>query len=615
MMRALETLAGHDKEEGVGGAPRAKNVAVIHLALAAIVLSMAAYITYVAMTVRVEQYDGYVYLNNAKRLLDLPPARFEHIRPPLLSLAAAASVRLAAFVGNTGPGCFVWPHLTAVIISLLSALAVGFMLRRHLGTTLAFAGIALFVVTRLFLRYGPFAMADILSAGTVAVALALYARTWTDGKTPPAWRDFRRTGVLVGCAMLAKQPLGLILPALALSEVFYALHFRRLERRRVLGLALTTAVGVLVFVGIQLLIFTWLYGEDALEAAAYSAKYDFSPRSVSNRLVASTAGDSNWDYATLAWHTLSPPVFLAGVAGLVLALKQRQARDLPYLAWLAVLGGTIVCMLSHTEARYLLPLVPIWLYFAMRALEAGVQAGQRWWSHGRAARVVLVAVGCLSVASVLWESAVQVWLNLDPFYTADGQRRTLHALLSARGPQGKLRWFGPLATYHPARLARLKGDDYFDIFHIGADSLEYFLSEAIVPANRIADLGDGDAVLKAPDTYYRSSSLPKEGAPPPQIWNARVLGPSPDSSGGVARMQTPNGDIVVRVVRLAASPASLLLTPESDLGTWYVYFRLQDGTMVGGRSTTLQAWRAIAFNAPAATPVMGVLLMRVASTP
>ena len=579
----------------------------LRFVLAAIVVSMTVYITYVATTARIEQYDGYVYLNNAKRILDLPPAKFEHYRPPLVSLAMLAAVRLAASGAPANTGYFVWPHLTAALISLLSALAVGLMLRRHWGTTLALAGVTFFVTSRLFLRYGPFVMADLLSAGLVASVLAVYLRTWTGGEKLPAWRDYRLCGLVLGAALLGKQSLGLILPALVLSEILHAVHFKRWQPRRLLGLAVTITVGVLVFLSVELLIFTWLYGADGLEAAAYTAKNDFHPRSVTNRLAASTVGDSNWNYATLAWHALSPPVVLAGVLGLGLALKQRQARDLPYLAWLAVLGGTIICLLSHTETRYLLPVVPMWLYFVLRAIEAIAGAVRRLWLKGLRWRLALVGIGCLLMTSLAVNSLEQFQLNNDAFYTADFHRRTLRALLAARGPHGRLRWFGPLATFHPAHRADLKGDDYFDIFHIGADSLEYFLNEPIVPVDQIAGLDDGDAVLKAPDTYYRNSSIPPEGVPPPQIWTARVLGPSPESADGSRRMRTPDGSIGVG---LATSQGYLALRPEEEIGSWHVYVRLPDGTLRGGDSVDFRVGQTVVLDAPDTTQVAGLLLMR-----
>jgi 4-amino-4-deoxy-L-arabinose transferase-like glycosyltransferase len=579
----------------------------LRFALAAIVVGMAIYITYVAATARVEQYDGYVYLNNAKRILDLPPAKFEHYRPPLISLAMLASVRLAAAGPPANIGYFLWPHLAAVVISLLSALAVGLLLRRHSGTTLALVGVTFFVTSRLFIRYGPFVMADLLSAGLVALVLAAYLRTWTDGQQLPAWRDYRFCGLLLGAALLGKQSLGLILPALVLSEILHAIHFRRWQSRRLWGLALTIGIGVLVFLSVELLIFTWLYGADALEAAAYTAKNDFHPRSVANRLAASTVGDSNWNYATLAWQVFSPPVILAGALGLGLALKQRQARDLPFLAWLAVLGGTITCLLRHTEARYLLPAVPMWLYFVLRAMEAIADVVRRFWSKSRPWRLAVIAAACVSVISLAATSLKQIRLNDDAFYTADSHRRTLRSLLAAREAHGRLRWFGPLATFYPAHRANLKGDDYFDIFHLGADSLEYFTSEPVVPVEQIAGLGDGDAVLKAPDIYYRNSSIPPEGVPPPQIWTARVLTPSIESAGGSRRMQTPDGSIGIG---LAASRGYLALRPEEGIGSWHVYVKLPDGTLEGGDSVDFRDGQSVVLDAPDTTPVAGLLLMR-----
>jgi hypothetical protein len=485
------------------------------------------------------------------------------------------------------------------------------MLRRHLGPTLALAGVTFFVTSRLFLRYGSFVMADLLSAGLVASVLAVYLRTWTEGATLPERRDYRLCGVLLGAALLAKQPLGLLLPALVLSEIAHAIHFKRWQRERLRGLVVTLAVGALVFLSVQLLIFTWLYGADGLEAALYSAKYDFSPRSVSNRLAASTAGDSNWDYVTMAWRTLSPPVVLAGAVGLFLALKQRQTRDLPYLVWLAVVGGTITCLLSHTEARYLTPLLPMWLYFVLRAIEAAGGLVRRLWSRSRFWRAALIVVGSWPVVSVAGSGVEQMRLNQDPFYASDPHRKILHALQAARGPHGKLRWFGPLATFHPAHRANLKGDDYFDIFHIGQDSLEYFLDEPIVPASQIADLDDGDAVLKAPDIYYRNRSIPPEGVPAPSIWTARVLSPSPESDGGASRLRSPDSTLVVR---LATIQGHLALVPEQDSGRWHAYVKLSDGTLRGGGTIDLLAGQATVLSEPA-MDVLGLLLMRMADNP
>jgi hypothetical protein len=582
-------------------------VAALRLALVAVVIGIAAYITYVAVAVRVEQYDGFVYLNNAKRLLELPPARFEHWRPPLLSLAMVVPVELAAWGPAGGAGYFVWPHLAAVVITLLSTLAVGLLLRRQLGITLALVGVVGFVTSRLFIRYGPFVMADQLSAGVVASVLAVYLRTWTDSETAPSMHDYRLCGLLLGFALLTKQPLILMVPAMGLSEILYAVHFRRWERRRLVGLVVTMAVGTLVFIGVQLFIFTWLYGADAIEAAVYSVKNDFSPRSVSNRLAASTVGDSSWNYASLAWHVFSPPVVVVGAIGVLIALRERQARDLPVLAWLVVLGGTLTCLISHTEARYLLPVAPMWLFFVLRAAETGMNLV---WHKGVGWRVTAVALALLAMLSLGRESVLQLRLNSDPFYTADSQRRTLQALLAARGPHGKLRWFGPLATLHPAHRASLVGDDYFDIFHIGSDSLEYFLREPIVPLEQIADLGDGDAVLKAPDTYYRGSSLPPGGAPPPQIWSTRVLGPSPASPAETQRLQTADGAVTVR---LGAEQGRLTLTPEQSAGPWYVYVRLSDGKLVGGAPIVLRAGQAVVLDISDRGEVAGLLLMAEAS--
>ena len=73
---------------------------------------------------------------------------------------------------------------------------------------------------------------------------------------------------------------------------------------------------------------------------------------------------------------LGPTLALAA-GGLALALVQREDRDVPTVTWLAVLGGGIVFAIRHNEARYLLPVVPAVIYFAVRATEATVGALSR----------------------------------------------------------------------------------------------------------------------------------------------------------------------------------------------------------------------------------------------
>jgi hypothetical protein len=232
----------------------------------------------------------------------------------------------------------------------------------------------------------------------------------------------------------------------------------------------------------------------------------------------------------------------------------------------------------------------MWLYFVLRAIEAMVLAVRRLWSRSLPWRLTLSAIGCLSIASIVGESMDQFRLNQDPFYTADSHRRTLRALLAARGPHGRLRWFGPLATFQPVHRANLRGDDRFDMFRVGNDSLEYFSDEAIVPVDQIADLNDGDAILKAHDTSHRYRSAPREGVPPPEIWMARVLSPSRECLGGTSRLQTPDGTIVAH---LSVIQGQLSLRHEGVSGSWYVYAKSANGSLSGGDRYDFRAGQAI----------------------
>ena len=165
--------------------------------------------------------------------------------------------------------------------------------------------------------------------------------------------------------MLTKYPLFVLGFALLLSELWLAALTRRIDRRCAWGVVIAGALGVALFLAVQLLLMWIVSGSGAL------ALFVKTLRHLPTMSGAGAIPGESWlDYGAMTVTMLSLPTLLLAGAGVLLAVRRPETRDIPCLAALAVTGGTTLFLVPHTEARYLLPAVPFLLYFALRSVEA-----------------------------------------------------------------------------------------------------------------------------------------------------------------------------------------------------------------------------------------------------
>jgi hypothetical protein len=526
------------------------------IVLAALVALAFVYTLHRAVSLRIEYHDGYEYLMNSRALLGDRFAAFTIIRPPFLSLAQLPAVALARRGPPGGLALLLLPHLTSAFLSLLTAGVVFRVYRPALGTTLAGLGTLLLVTTPLFVRYGAHAIADIPSAGWTAAAVGLYLRA-RDRRSAGA---YALCGVALGGAVLTKYPLVTVILALATAELAYGLRDRRVDGRGWAGLVLAGAVAAAFFVAVNGAVIGYRDpGEARLHLRALRGFWLLA------KWYGATHHESWRDYAQMSVFMLSVPTLVLAAVGLARAVAERNGHDVAFLAWLAVVGGSIVFGIGHTEARYLLPAVPAVVYFAARG--AGAVAG---WRPGGLARTAAVAL----VGWAVWSGVQQAILDRDPVFRSDVERRATLALLHARRPGGRLLWLGALHTFHTRDPAPMPADEYFDTFHYAPLVASYLLGERVQPLRAaggdpdalVALVQDGDAILRAADREYETRTLPPEGVPPPEVWAVHRLALRPAGDG--ASVGTADGAVSLRV---AHDGGGVRLTPAQTLGAWSLF--------------------------------------------
>jgi hypothetical protein len=516
-----------------------------------------------AIVLRIEYCDGYEYQTNARAILG-DPFYYDALRPPLITLTQLPAMLLAR---RSAPGSLVReiaPHCVAAVMSVLSVIAIFVLFRRVFSPDLALLGTVLFVGGRYFVRYAAHVMADVASAGFAAATVAAYLAA----RERRTMATYGLLGVSLGAAVLAKFPAAALGPVLLVTELGLALRARRLQPWRWGGLLLAGAVAGAVILAAQAVIYTTLHGRGAMQALLA----DFGPArmrgihgqaSFSPSWRASRGGTG----AHGPRHALGPTLAVACVGSRSPA--GREDRDLPFIFWLVVVGSGIVFGIGgHNEARYLLPVVPAILYFALRAVEAAAGSVRPRWRRG-----ALATGSAVLLLGTLAGGVRQAWHDRDPIFFSDAGRRSAVRLLASRRGNGRLLWFGALHGLHPRDATMMPEDEYFDVFHFPYYAVQHFVDEPVIRLGPgsipVPDLPlsplllDGDAILRTTDKLYSTATLPADGVPPMEVWRLDRMTVVRDGRGFVS--QNPRVRFVVDVVGDQRTIRS-----ERDLGRWSV---------------------------------------------
>jgi hypothetical protein len=324
----------------------------------------------------------------------------------------------------------------------------------------------------------------------------------------------------------------------------------------VAGLALAGVTSAGTFVAVLALVFA--LGEGFAQLARFPAALHSAFATASSYL-RPLPHESTWDYVGFLPDTLAWPLLALAVVGLGFLIWNRQERDLPgdlpFLAWLVGLGGLLIATAGHNEARYLLPVFPALLYFAVRGLE---ELLLRLPSPRPAGAL---ALGLVLVCTA--GGARQAWADRDPVFRADFQRGAAAALARLRRPGGRLRWIGPFACVYPLARLPLPHDEFFNTFHFYGPAMSYFLGQPAEVTSALAYAADGDAVAVV-GPNCDGEALPATPAPPWRIHavsrrRLTAAGSGSDTwttDGHDLSLRVSSGDhgLVLRITRAPALP-------------------------------------------------------------
>ena len=578
----------------------------------ALAIVFAGYTLWRGFTLQVDYYDGYRYLANARRLLGDDQVSFDKIRPPLLALLQAPVVALARLGGPANPTLVHGPHLLSALLSLLGALALFLLYERSCGQRMALLGTLLFMSTRYFVRYGAHVMTDLATAGAAAAAVS----AWTRARESPSVRRYVVCGAALGGTMAIKFSSVLLFPALIAAELISTLApgdkpgvgrpAPAPHRQRWAGLALSGATAAASFFVVEELVLWRVYGTGAwgeFRAAMQGAR----------GAVDAWPGESWRDYVPMLQTMVSPPVVGLAVAGMAVALWRPERRDVPFWTWLLLIGGSIVFIVGHNEARYLLPALPPFLYFALRAAESASVFRRRTAEPRIGSPAVGLALSLLVGVAVLGSVAnglAQAWSDQDPIFRRDVQRRAPALAVASLRNDGQLWILGKRHTLSTQDPGPVPQDEFWNTFHYERHVAEYFLGRSLrvlpVPNGpapavtpRLATwVADGDAILRLDDLNYYTSRFPPPPIPRPlEVWSVRRM--DFRATTDAPEMLVDRAGASVRVER-GPGGGELLLAADRSLGDFAAFVVMAGATeprFVGNVRLAAEAPTSVQANA------------------
>ncbi len=409
-----------------------------------------AWLWLAAIWIKVEYYDGYDAISNARFLTGEFPA-FILTRAPLMP-ALLAPVRLLTRGLGLHPLEVRPYHVVSAALHTAYLLGIYSFLRRRHGESMAVLAVfATSILNFVFFSYAPFISHDLLPGGLFLLMLVLADRVGRPGGRR-AWGALVLTGA---AAALIKPTYGLFWVCVLLSEGLPYLLSRGQSDRRGLRVGAAMLGGAALSGILYWLIMAMVLGRNFPGRPPFLLRPYLQIQQVMTQYEGTPVRFPVWVYVrNLPFYGLLNLVLL--VPGLVLCLRRDRFSRSVAVSWIAAFAAMHV--LAFREVRYLAFLTPLSAYIGCRS------APLLFKSRFNAALLALLAVDLVLAGG----EALRLRA---PFYR-DGPQR---AFCDAVRPGDRLRspvFYTGLMSFIPPLNSPFAGDRYHRMFHIGPRHLQ-----------------------------------------------------------------------------------------------------------------------------------------------
>lgn len=475
---------------------------VVSLLLAPIV-AVTGYLLWVASYIKIDYYDSFLILLNARCVATLNVLGYSGSRPIILPIVLSPIFLIEKLAKWPGFG-FVASHMFMILFFVLLVWVTYRLFRFQLGRGFALAGVALMSLNNVLVHASPFCKEDVFAAFLLSSAFYFYLKSTRKGRL----RDYAFSGFFISLAIGARYNYPILFLILALYEILsgrtrfaLSVHTFFLRGDHTWRKFLFLLILPILFFAVIVSAHYSSLGISSFQGAFY--KYLSEPVMYMARLVRSTYPLPPIYYFIFLQKACTWPLILSFSLGLVANLKRLKTDGLFHLLWFSVFFGLHAFWVAQKEARFLIAVFPPFYFFValgIKVIFEFVKQSQLKWPLRRAVLgIVIAAFAAPSLKQTLDECA----RFRDPVYHVDFPRELAQYAVELAG-NNRLVWIGPFYPVHPKNY----------IFHI--EDMTYYIhhlyaSAVFLHTGRFVNILDNAQFLISPDPNQPLFLGPKGG--------------------------------------------------------------------------------------------------------
>jgi|GEM_PF-2164627 len=537
---------------------------------------IVAYLIYMSCVMKMDLFDSFSIYLNSRGIATGNVIPYDRWRPPFLPIVLAPFFWLDQFIPGPWTG-IILSRITSVLFFAGTIVMTWRLFRLHAGPTASIAGAALLALNRLLLHYAPFTKEDIPSTFFLVVSIYYYLIARESGKTRH-W--------VFACLSIAgafNSRFNLLPPLFALLFVFeLASGGTRLsfsDNRVKLDspdffkkIGYLCAIPTLLF----LLVPTLLYAAIGIAPLSQATSKFLEERAIHLSLLKGVMipySQSLYLNAVFLLKSLTWPVAVLSILGVVYGLVKKGKGTLLYVLWFLFFAGVQIFMIRHIESRYQFPFYIPCYFFAAMGLSCLIGFLNRSFAKVPALlNAAIVLVSLLAAIVPVREGIRELTRMTDPFYHSEIMKEVSEYAGELAG-ENDIKWIGGMFSLHPKDYVFHSEDTFTYLYHFYNHTIRFFTGKrvtvyagasVIAPEKarqglyvvNVRDIArDGDVLIVNPEEEsFNTKTLPAE-LPPLLVQKVRMIHfYPPDHFGGAEPTLYQNRDIAGARIEVLPAP-------------------------------------------------------------
>lgn len=417
------------------------------------------YLLWVAWHLGVDYSDAYETFWNAKSILAHDPDFFTHKRPILYSSLFVPLFWVEKLTASDF--AFQAAHIISILFLIAFFFAAYRFFRRHLDRQASWLTLFLLALNPIVIHLAPFAKEDI--PGVCALVGAYYLFLKSSEKND--LRGLIAAGILMGVALDLRRSFHIVLPGTILIYEVLSGQFRK----NWIVKLLTAFVLPVAFFFLMPAILYPVIGKTSL----INAIPQFFTELVQHYRMFSESKDSPMVNFLALTHSVTWPILAAAVLGMITGVWRKQAGALFCTTWFITYFIFFTFIISHKEARYLIPVFPPIYFLAVLGILQLLELVKKFCKTTTSWRASSAVLGIFLIVSPAALGFRELYKFQDEFYREPFAKRVAMKAKALAG-EHDIDWIGPLYATCPKDRSLFPGDNISYTYHVYHHVIGFF---------------------------------------------------------------------------------------------------------------------------------------------